>query len=248
MGPSLAGKVAIITGGATGQGAAAARLFAAEGARVVIITGSNEVAGRQVTAEIGDAALFIKHDVADEAGWDAVVKTTLERFGRIDVLLNNAATVKNMAVQDTDTATLDRMMRVNVYGPFFAIRAVVEPMKRAGGGSIINVGSGNAIKAYPGKFPYAVSKWALRGVTRSAAMDLAPFGIRVNSLIPGVVDTPMLRNSDMRPDLLQQVMNSIPLGRAGQPEELAKAALFLASDASSFMTGAEMVVDGGSVA
>ena len=237
----LEGKVAIITGAASGQGAAEARLFVAEGARVVIA--DIQEAGAQVAAELGEAAFFVMHDVADQGSWERVVSETLGRFGRLDILINNAAMFDPRPLMQTEPAELDRHYRVNQLGVFLGMRAVVEPMKSSGRGSIVNISSVSGLRALPGQFAYSSTKWAVRGMTGCAAVELAPFGIRVNTVFPGLIDTPMLAGNSPETNAFYAKM--VPLGRMAKPGEVAEAVAFLASDAASYMTGAEIAVDAG---
>jgi len=240
---SLTGKVAIVTGAASGQGAAEARLFAAAGA-LVVVTDLSE-SGQRVAAELGDAGHFVRHDVSEEAGWDEVVKQTLKRFGRIDVLVNNAGVHKSGSLLDTDLALWDFHYRVNQLGVFLGMRACMRIMADTGGGSIINVSSIAGLAGHPGQFAYSTSKWAVRGMTKVAATDLGALGIRVNSIHPGPIDTPMTQVSG--PDIIRAIERQVPLKRMGTPEEVAQLALFLASDLSSYITGAEVAIGGGFV-
>ncbi|MGF6901402.1 SDR family NAD(P)-dependent oxidoreductase [Paraburkholderia sp. GAS348] len=237
----LEGKVAIITGAASGQGAAEARLFVAEGARVVVADILE--AGARVAAELGEAAFFVKHDVADQGSWERVISETLGRFGRLDILINNAAMFDPKPLMQTEPAELDTHYRVNQLGVFLGMRAVVEPMKSSGGGSIVNISSVSGLRALPGQFAYASTKWAVRGMTGCAAVELAPLGIRVNSVYPGLIDTPMLAGNSPETNAFYAKM--VPLGRMAKPGEVAEAVAFLASDAASYMTGAEIAVDAG---
>jgi 3alpha(or 20beta)-hydroxysteroid dehydrogenase len=234
----LKDKVAIVTGGASGMGAAEASILAANGAKVVI-TDIDAAAGRALSEKIGASALFFEHDASDEDGWTRVVRTATERFGDPTILVNNAGMPANLKIQDTDTALMRRVLDVNLMSMFFGIRAVLEPMKRAGGGSIINISSGLAMTSLPGFFPYGVSKWGVRGLTRLAAKDLAEFNIRVVTLFPGAIETPMLEPS-VRAN--QEAM--MPMKRVGSAEEFANVVLFLASDAASYVSGAEIMIDG----
>jgi 3alpha(or 20beta)-hydroxysteroid dehydrogenase len=231
-------KVAIVTGAGSGMGAAEAEILAANGAKVVL-TDINEAAGRAVADRIGSSAVFIKHDASDEDGWTHVVQTATERFGDVTVLVNNAGMPANKKIQDTDTAFMRRVLDVNLMSVFFGMRAVIEPMKRAGGGSIVNISSGLATTSLPGFFPYGVSKWGVRGITRLAARDLAEFNIRVVTLFPGAIDTPMLE-----PSVRANADSMMPMKRVGSAEEFANVVLFLASDAARYVSGAEIMVDG----
>jgi 3alpha(or 20beta)-hydroxysteroid dehydrogenase len=225
---SLQGKVAIITGAVSGQGAAEATLFVDEGANVVITDIGD---GDAVAARLRDRAIFIRHDVGDKTGWADVVKQTFERFGRLDVLVNNAGVYKPRSLVDTDTALWDLHYRVNQLGVFLGMRAVVEAMAGSGGGSIVNISSGVGMKNVPGMFTYATSNWAVRGMSKLAASELAPRGIRVNSIHPGIIDTPMLGENTA--ERLKMFEDMIPMRRMGTSDEVARLVLFLASDASS---------------
>lgn len=237
----LEGKVAIITGAARGQGADEARRFVAEGARVVLT--DLLPSGADLAAELGSAAIFIQHDVANEAQWRSVVDTALEKFGRIDILVNNAGIFTPAMLEDTTAESFDRHYRVNQYGPFLGMKAVLAPMKAAGGGSIVNISSVAGMRGFPGMIAYAGSKWALRGMTKCVAREVAPFKIRVNSIHPGLVDTPMLNDHD--PEALKQFEAAVPLGRMATTADIVEIVVYLAGDLSSNMTGAELVTDGG---
>jgi 3alpha(or 20beta)-hydroxysteroid dehydrogenase len=241
----LQGKVAIITGAASGQGAAEAKLFAAEGAKVVVAD-RNEKDGKAVAESIGDNARFILLDVTQEASWAALVDETLAAFGKIDILVNNAGVYDPKSFQDTDAALVDFHFRVNVMGVFLGMKAVHQPMLDNGGGAIVNTSSGAGARGFPGLFAYAGSKWAVRGLSKCAAVDLAQSGIRVNVLLPGLIDTPMLANND--PDYLAQISTWPPAQRLGSVDEIAEAALYLASDAASYTIGADLAVCGGLMA
>jgi 3alpha(or 20beta)-hydroxysteroid dehydrogenase len=237
----LTNKIAIITGAASGQGAAEARLFAAEGARVVL-TDINAREGANLAAQIGSSARFVQHDVSDEAAWKRVIDVTLDSFGKPTVLINNAGVYKPKSFQETDSALLDFHYRVNVRGVFLGMQAVYPLMLEAGGGSIVNVASGAGARGYPGLFAYAGSKWMVRGLSKCAAVDLARHGIRVNAILPGLIDTPMLGEND--PEHLRQITQMVPMGRLGTPAEVAEAALYLASDAAAYISGIDLAVCG----
>jgi len=240
----LDGKVAIITGAAQGMGAVEARRFAEEGARVVL-TDLQEEAGRQHAADIGESAVFVPQDVTSETDWDAVVRTATERFGRLDALVNNAAIHHIIALEDESLEGLERMLRVNVVGTWWGHKKVIEPMKAAGGGSIINKSSIAGTRGIPLHSSYGASKWAVRGLTKTAAHELGVYGIRVNSVHPGPIEGTGMYSAPEDEADLQEMMETMPLRRAGTRDEVASLVVFLASDASSFITGNEHVVDGG---
>ena len=239
----LDGRVAVVTGAARGQGATEARMLAEAGARVVL-TDVLEEEGRAVAAGIGEDGLFLRHDVTDSAQWGRVVAEAVARFGRLDVLVNNAGIWHATPIESETEAALDRLLRVNLHGPFLGIQAVVPAMRAVGGGSVVNISSVAGIVGIRGHAAYGSSKFALRGLTRSAALDLAEDRIRVNSVHPGVIDTPMVAGAIGAGGGWQH----IPLSRPGVSDEVAAMVLFLASDASSYVTGAEFVVDGGMTA
>ncbi|GHG29645.1 glucose 1-dehydrogenase [Streptomyces filamentosus] len=241
MPADLTGKVALVTGAARGIGAAQARLFAALGARVVL-TDVLEEEGRLAARELGDSARFVRHDVTDEASWRAAAAVAADAFGRLDVLVNNAAIYTTSPIEDEDPARLDALLRVNLVGPFLGIRAVVPAMRAAGGGSIVNMSSQAGLQGIWGHGGYGAAKWGLRGLTKTAAIELGPDGIRVNSVHPGAIATGMTAH------LGTTAHPAAPLGRVGEPEEVARLVAFLASDDSSYLTGAELAVDGGASA
>ena len=228
----LAGKVALITGAGSGQGAAEARLFAAEGA-VVVVTDRDEPSGTAVAASIG--ATFLPLDVTDSAAWDRVVSAVVTRHGSLDVLVNNAGVWRKAPLEEWTDADIQSMTAVNLLGPIYGMRAASRVMRA--GSAIVNVASTAGVRGFGGALPYAATKWGLRGASRSAAQELGPRGIRVNCVCPGVIDTPMIDAASL--DLTRQ-----PLSRPGLPEEIARAVAFLAADAT-YCTGAELVVDGG---
>jgi 3alpha(or 20beta)-hydroxysteroid dehydrogenase len=238
----LEGKVVIVTGAARGQGEAEARLFAEHGARVVLTDILTEQ-GQAVAADIGESACFVTHDVASEADWARVVETAVNTFGAVHILVNNAAISRPSKLESTDLATYQQIVGINQTGVFLGMRAVLEPMKRAGGGSIINVGSVAALQGTSTLFAYTASKWAVRGMSKSAALELARYNIRVNAIHPGVIDTPI--NHDNPEKMNQVLVQSTPMRRMGQPAEIAEAVLFVASDRAGFATGADFTIDGG---
>lgn len=233
-------KVAIITGGARGQGAAEAELFVAAGAQVVI-TDVLDAEGQATAERLGAACEFVHHDVTDEDAWSAVVDTVTDRHGHIDVLVNNAGIFRTVGLTETTTELWQQMLAVNQTGVFFGMRAVVPAMRAAGRGSIVNISSIAGMKSAAVAHAYAATKWAVRGMTKSAAVELAPHGIRVNSVHPGIIDTDMLHEFG---DLRDRIVERIPLGRVAGADEVGRLVLFLASDDSSYCTGHEYVVDG----
>ncbi|MGE0226419.1 MAG: SDR family NAD(P)-dependent oxidoreductase [Acetobacteraceae bacterium] len=237
----LKGKVILISGGARGQGAAEARLCAAEGARVVI-TDLLEAAGKQLAAELGEAAVFLRHDVTTEAGWDEAVAAAA-KLGGLHGLVNNAGIYQPRTLMETDADLFNRHMQVNQLGCFLGMKAVVPLMEKSGGGSIVNISSVAGLRGSPGAIAYSATKWALRGMTKAAAVDLAPRGIRVNSVHPGPIDTDMLKVRT--PEQNAERLTRVPMARMGSAEEVAKLVLFLLSDDSSYITGAEVAIDGG---
>jgi 3alpha(or 20beta)-hydroxysteroid dehydrogenase len=244
----LAGRVALISGAARGQGAAEARLFVAEGAQVVVAD-VLEAEGRALAAQLGSSAAFFALDVREQTAWQAAVAFGEARFGPIDILVNNAAVTGAGGVRDVTLDSYLDTIAVNQLGCLLGMQSVVPSMERAGGGSIVNVSSTSGLIAYTGTIAYVASKWAVRGMTKAAALDLAPLGIRVNSIHPGPVDTPMIHPDGMGDDEFQSRWRQVvPLARAAQPVEIARVVLFLASSDSSYMTGAELAVDGGRTA
>jgi len=236
----LDGKVAIISGAARGQGAAEARLFAAEGAKVVLGDVLDDE-GAAVAADIGDAALYAHLDVTDEAQWAAAVKASEEAFGPVSVLVNNAGILHFQSLHKTTLEDFERVMRVNVTGVFLGMKAVTASMVDAGGGSIVNVSSTAGLQGLPYLGAYVASKWAVRGLSKTAAIDLGQKGIRVNSVHPGGIDTPMVAGTPGDAPFYKR----LPVSRMGSPDEVAAAVLFLASDEASYIAGAELAIDGG---
>jgi 3alpha(or 20beta)-hydroxysteroid dehydrogenase len=236
----LAGKVAIITGAARGQGEAEARLFASEGARVVL-TDVLEESISAVAKELGDSARAIRQDVSREDDWAEVIAFTVAEFGRLDVLVNNAAIHHLRTIENETVEGFDQIVAVNLRGTFLGIRGAIAPMREGGGGSIVNISSLAGIMGFVAHGAYGASKWGITGLTKVAAIELGPSGIRVNSVHPGTIDTDMLPQSSRDAGRWAEV----PLGRYGAAEEVAELVLFLASDASSYITGGEFKVDGG---
>ncbi len=239
----LTGKVAIVTGAARGQGAAEAALFAREGASV-LLTDVLDGEGQARADLLGDRGRFIRHDVGEEGDWDRVITAALEHFGAVHILVNNAGIFRGTPIVDTSVEEIDLLYRINQRSVFLGIRAAARAMTT--GGSIVNISSGAGLTGAPNMIGYVASKFAVTGMTRAAALELAPRGIRVNSVHPGAIDTPMVAANPQ--DMVAAVIAATPLQRIGRPEEVAEVALFLASDASSYMTGAAVPVDGGSLA
>ena len=244
----LAGKVALISGAARGMGAAEARLFAREGARVVI-GDVLEAEGAAIEAEIsakGGEAVFVRLDVTRESDWAQAVASTVQRFGKLDVLVNNAGIGGVSRVDETATEAWDRVMEVNAKGVFLGTRAAIPAMRRAGGGSIINISSQLGLVGMDDSSPqYTASKGAVRLLTKTTALQYARDGIRCNSVHPGPIVTPMTERRRAEPAVYQRMLSRIPLGRYGEPDEVAYGVLYLASDESAFVTGSELVIDGG---
>ncbi|HEY0448079.1 glucose 1-dehydrogenase [Actinophytocola sp.] len=239
----LAGKVALITGAARGQGAAAARRFVAEGAQVVLADIEDD-AGKALADELG--AHYHHLDVSEEDQWAAAVAAAREVYGPVTVLVNNAGVLHFALLHETTLADYERVIRVNQVGTFLGMRAVVPGMVEAGTGSIVNVSSVEGLAAAPLLTAYTASKFAIRGMTKVAALELATKGVRVNSVHPGVIETGLLPTAlGGQPVDLAFVGKKVPMRRVGQPAEIAELVLFLASDESSYCTGAEFVADGG---
>ena len=244
----LEGKVAIISGGARGMGATEARMFAKEGAKVVFGDVRDDL-GKQVEAEISESsgeAIYVSLDVTDALSWQNAVDMAVSRFGKLDILVNNAGIVYNQSGDDATVEEWDRLMDVNAKGVFLGIKAVIPEMRKAGGGSIVNISSISGMIGQHGIHPgYNASKGAVRLLTKATAIQYANEGIRVNSVHPGPIATPMTEASRADPERYQNSISRTPMGRYGQPEDIAYGVLFLASDESSYMTGSELVIDGG---
>ena len=242
----LAGKVAIITGGAQGQGAAASRRFVAEGARVVIGDIADEP-GKALAEELGESTHYVHLDVADEQSWQAAVEEAVATFGPVDVLINNAGILRFANLTEMPLADLEGLFRVNVFGCFLGMKTVAPVMIEHGGGSIVNSSSVEGLAGMSSLVGYTGTKFAVRGMTKAAAMELGPKGIRVNSVHPGMVDTGMTRHYAGE-EGMKWAATRVALKRVGQPDDIAQMYVFLASDESSFSTGAEFVADGGCTA
>jgi len=242
------GKVALITGSAGGIGAAAARHLAREGA-VLALTDADAAGAERLAQELGDAASAHAHDVTSEADWQAVTSWALATHGRIDILLNNAGVFLAAPLADTSLEDFRRVIDVNVVGVFLGMRAVAPAMTEQRAGSIINMSSVAGLTGSPYLLAYAASKWAVRGMTKVVARELASTGVRVNSLHPGQIDTDMnTRQREKTPELIDKLIRGIPLRRIGTPQEIAHAVVYLACDESVYVTGSELVVDGGTTA
>lgn len=240
----LSGKVAIITGAAQGMGEAHVRLFVEQGAKVVM-TDLNEEKGNALAAELGEEVLFVKQDVSSEEGWATVIAKTEETFGPVNVLVNNAGITMAKNIFDITLEEYRRIVDINQVSVFLGTKAAAASMMKVGGGSIVNISSMNGLVA--GAVAYTDTKFAVRGMTKAAAINLAPMGIRVNSVHPGVIATPMVMQEDTRA-AVEEFSKHIPLKRVAQPEEVSNMVLFLASDESSYSTGSEFVIDGGMTA
>lgn len=236
----LEGKVALITGGARGQGEAEARRFVAEGAKVVI-GDVLEAEGKAVANSIGDDCVFVPLDVTDESSWAAAVAATEAAFGPITVLINNAGILSFGLLDRVKREEYERLLQVNVVGVLLGMQAAVPSMVKAGGGSIVNISSTSGLQGLPFVGAYGSTKWAVRGMSKSAAIDFGHRGIRVNSVHPGGIDTPMVAGTSGEAPYYKR----LPVSRMGTSDEVANAVLFLASDEASYITGAELAVDGG---
>ena len=245
------GKVALISGGARGQGAAEARLFAQEGAKVVI-GDLLDVDGMRVAAEIaelGGEAVYVHLDVTREEDWQSAVQAAVSAFGKLDVLVNNAGIWRRGRVEDTTVEDWDAVQNVNSKGVFLGTKAAIPEMRKAGGGSVINISSTAGLVGGPRSTAYTASKGAVRLFTKATAIQYAREGIRSNSIHPGPIDTEMIQQVWQGEDnSREESIARTPLGRVGTVDDIAYGALFLASDESSFMTGSDLVIDGGSTA
>jgi 3alpha(or 20beta)-hydroxysteroid dehydrogenase len=240
----LDGKVAIVTGAARGQGAAIARRFVAEGAEVVCGDVVDDD-GKALAEDIGEAARYVHHDVTDEASWDEAVRMTVDTFGKLNVLINNAGILKWSPMHKMSLDDYMAVIRVNQVGCFLGMKAVIRAMRDAGGGAIVNTSSTSGLEGMAGIISYSASKFAVRGMTKTAALELGRYGIRVNAVCPGGIDTQMGNPFAQQGEELEKNYKQNPIPRIGRPDEVAAMMVFLASDESSFCTGADFVVDGG---
>jgi 3alpha(or 20beta)-hydroxysteroid dehydrogenase len=245
MSGKLSGKVAIVTGGSRGQGASHVRAMVREGARVAFTDVRVEL-GEALAAELGAAAMFIQHDVSKPEDWDRVVAATEAAFGPINILVNNAGIVFLKELQEMTFGEYERVIAVNQTSVFLGMKAVLTSMRRAAGGSIINISSAAARKGIRGNLAYTAAKAAIGGMGRVAALELTADNIRVNTVLPGIIRTPMVDEPDA--DRVAAMIEGIPVKRLGSPAEVSNLIIYLASDDSSYSTGSEFVVDGGILA
>ena len=246
----LTGKVALIAGAARGMGAAEARLFAREGAKVAIADVLPED-GKKVEEEIKDLggdAIFVALDVTREEDWQRAVEATVARFGKLDILVNNAGIFRRVPLEETSLELWNQVMDINATGVFLGTKAVIPVMRKGGGGSIVNISSVGGIIGIPNNSAYQASKGAVRIFTKATAIEHAREGIRANSVHPGAIDTPMISSLLEDPTYLKAMLATTPLERLGTAEDVAYGVLYLASDESSYVTGAELVIDGGMIA
>lgn len=247
----LDGKVALISGGARGQGATHARMMAQEGARVVFGDILDDQ-GRQVEADIrasGGDVTYVHLNVTSESDWQAAVDTTVNTYGKLDVLVNNAGILIRSSIEETTEDDFDRIMAVNVKGVFLGTKFAIPAMRRSGGGSIINISSTAGLVGSPGETAaYSATKGSVRLLTKSTAVQHAKDNIRCNSIHPGPIETDMIKDVLETPERWEQRLRRLPLQRAGKPEDVAYGVIYLASDESSYVTGAELVIDGGTTA
>lgn len=239
----LENKVAIITGGARGMGASHVRRFVSEGAKV-LFTDILEEEGKALAKELGENARFLKHDVTNSADWNQVVNEAETTFGPVDILVNNAGIAPNNPIEETPEEEYRKVIDVNQLSVFLGMKAVLPSMRKTSNGSIVNISSLAGLIAGRNQISYVASKFAVRGMTKAAALEFGEYGIRVNSIHPGIIETPMTMNEETKA-MLSEISKAIPIGRTAKPEEVSNLVLYLASDESSYSTGAEFVIDGG---
>lgn len=237
----LEGKVVLVTGGARGIGAAIAQAVVAEGAKVVVGDVLDQD-GKELVAAIGPSAAYVHLDVTSQDDWAAAVTTATNTYGALDVLVNNAGIPSYGPIDQCSRADWDKVIAVNLTGAFNGITAMIPALKGAGGGSIVNISSMAGMRGEAGMPSYVASKWGVRGLTKAAALDLAHYGIRVNSIHPGIVQTPLSQDGP------RVNMRHVAMNRLGKPIEIARLVVFLASEESSFSTGSEFIADGGELA
>ena len=247
----LKGKVALISGGAKGQGKVEAQLFSKEGAKVILGDILDDL-GQEVAKDIQDTggeATYVHLDVTNETDWKSLIEIVLKKYGRLDILVNNAGILIRKGIEDTTSEDWSRIMAINAKGAFLGIKSAIPVMRQSGGGSIINISSTAGLVASPsGSASYTATKGAVRLLTKSTAIQYAHENIRCNSVHPGPIDTDMIQDSITDPTKLTERMERLPMGRFGTAEEVAFGVLYLASDESSFVTGSELVIDGGHTA
>lgn len=244
MAGKLAGRVAVITGGARGQGEATARVFAAEGAKVVVAD-VLEDEGRALTRDIGAAAMFVPLDVSNSASWEALAKMATAKWGAPGILVNNAGVVHAVSILELSQDDFERVLRINLIGAWLGIKTLAPGMLAAGKGAIVNIASSSGLWGMNGLTAYSASKWGLRSLTKTAAMELGFRGIRVNAVFPGGINTKMGNITNEAVTELNKHYQRQPIQRIGEPEEVALTSLFLVSDDASYLCGAEIAVDGG---
>ena len=247
----LEGKVILISGGAKGQGATESIMFAGEGAKIIIgdILDDEGLKVESQIRELGGDATFVHLDVTQESDWGNAVKTAISSYGGLNVLVNNAGILIRKSIEDTTVEDWDRIMSINAKGVFLGTKAAIPALREAGGGSIINISStAGLVSSSSGSASYTATKGAVRLFTKSTAIQYAKDGIRCNSVHPGPIETDMIHQSITDPNAMALRMEKLPMGRLGKPEEVANGVLYFASDESSFVTGSELVIDGGSTA
>jgi 3alpha(or 20beta)-hydroxysteroid dehydrogenase len=238
------GRIIVITGGARGMGAATARRFAASGAKIVLADLAGDD-GRALATALGNDARFVEHDVSDEASWQRLTAQIMDAHGRIDALVNNAGIATFGAIETFDPAEFDRVFAVNVKGPLLGLKHVGGVMRAAKRGAIVNISSVDGLRGANALAIYSSSKWAVRGLTKTAALEFGPHGVRVNSIHPGGIDTDMGNPQGQQGADRNWSYGRVPLQRIGEADEVAAATVFLCSDEASYITGAELAVDGG---